>query len=128
MAKNLHLSILVTKSSILGKHCSRSGVSFISLTMYRISWAKVFRRSVTSRIDTASELSITDFRFSHSIWTVSHSPYVRKTFMTSSPRWLMTLTAMRPEAGLGKGREVSLWRVAQASGSISAFRVALRDL
>ena len=54
--------------------------------------------------------------------------YTRKTFITSSPRWLMTLTAMRPEVGLGKGREVSLWRVSQASWLISAFRVVLRDL
>ena len=28
---------------------------------------------------------------------------VRKTFITSSPRWLMTLTAMRPEAGRSEG-------------------------
>ena len=39
----------------------------------------------------------------------------------------MTLTAMRPEVGLGKGREVSLWRVSQASWLISALRVVLRD-
>ena len=45
--------------------------------------------------------------------------------MTSSPKWLMTLTAMRPERGLGKGRETSLWRVAQAAASISALRVVL---
>ena len=35
----------------------------------------------------------------------------------------MTLTAMRPEAGLSKGRDRSLCSVAQASGSTSAFRV-----
>lgn len=29
------------------------------------------------------------------------------TFITSSPKWLMTLTAMRPCAGRAKGREVS---------------------
>src|SRR3712207_7733023 len=46
----------------------------------------------------------------------------------SSPRWLMTLTAMRPELGLSKGREVSLLRVAQASSSISARRVVLSAL
>jgi len=50
------------------------------------------------------------------------------TFMTSSPRWLMTLTAMRPERGLEKGREVSLLSVAQASSLISALRVVLRAL
>ena len=31
----------------------------------------------------------------------------RKTFITSSPRWLMTLTAMRPDAGLANGRDTS---------------------
>ena len=51
----------------------------------------------------------------------------RNTFITSSPRWLITLTAMRPVSGLGKGREVSLFRVAQASASISAFKVVLRE-
>ena len=40
----------------------------------------------------------------------------------------MTLTAMRPEAGLGKGREVSLFSVAQASRSISAFSVVFSAL
>jgi hypothetical protein len=39
----------------------------------------------------------------------------RKTFMTSSPRWLIALTAMRPVDGFGKGREVSLLRLSQAS-------------
>jgi hypothetical protein len=48
------------------------------------------------------------------------------TFITSSPRWLMTFTAMRPDFGLAKGREVSLCRVAQAASSISALRVVLR--
>jgi hypothetical protein len=32
----------------------------------------------------------------------------------------MTFTAMRPDAGLSKGREVSLFSVAQASSSSSA--------
>jgi len=35
----------------------------------------------------------------------------------------MTLIAMRPLWGFSKGREVSLLRVAQASGLISALRV-----
>ena len=48
--------------------------------------------------------------------------YTRKAFMASSPRQLTTFTAMRPEAGRGKGREASLFSAAQASGSISAFR------
>ena len=52
----------------------------------------------------------------------------RNTFITSSPRWLITFTAMRPDSGLGKGREVSLLRVAQASSSISALRVVFSDL
>ncbi len=47
-------------------------------------------------------------------------------FITSSPRWLMTLTAMRPEPGRSKGREVSLFRVAQASASMSALSVVFR--
>jgi hypothetical protein len=43
------------------------------------------------------------------------------TFITSSPRWLITLMAMRPVLGLSKGREVSLLSVAQASSLISAL-------
>ena len=35
----------------------------------------------------------------------------------------MTLTAMRPVAGFGKGRETSRRRLSQASRSISAFKV-----
>jgi hypothetical protein len=31
------------------------------------------------------------------------------TFITSSPKWLMTLTAIRPDFGLPNSREVSLW-------------------
>ena len=50
------------------------------------------------------------------------------TFITSSPKWLMTLTAIRPFGGLSKGREVSLLSVAQASGSISAFSVVLSEV
>ena len=37
----------------------------------------------------------------------------------------MTFTAMRPDFGLSKGREVSLFSVAQASSLISALRVVL---
>ena len=40
----------------------------------------------------------------------------------------MTFTAMRPDFGLAKGRDVSLLRVAQASALISAFSVVLKDL
>lgn len=43
------------------------------------------------------------------------------TFITSSPRWLITLTAIRPVFGRGNGREVSERRLAHASSSISAF-------
>jgi hypothetical protein len=50
------------------------------------------------------------------------------TFITSSPRWLMTLTAMRPDLGLGKGREVSLLRLDQASSSISGSPCRLQRL
>ena len=51
-----------------------------------------------------------------------------KTFITSSPRWLITFTAMRPDDGLSKGRLVSLWRDCQASSLISALSVVLSDL
>ena len=54
--------------------------------------------------------------------------YTRRTFIASSPRWLITLTAMRPDSGLGKGREMSRFSVAQASSSISAFSVVFRAL
>jgi hypothetical protein len=50
----------------------------------------------------------------------------RNTFMTSSPRCLMTFTAIRPDFGLGKSRDVSLRRVAQASSLISPLSVVLR--
>src|SRR5229473_5133720 len=53
---------------------------------------------------------------------------VRNTFITSSPRWLMTFTAIRPDFGLGNGREVSLCSASHASLSISAFSVVLREL
>jgi len=36
----------------------------------------------------------------------------------------MTLTAIRPDFGFGNGREVSLFKLAHPSGSISAFSVA----
>ena len=42
----------------------------------------------------------------------------RKSFITSSPRWLITFTAIRPEAGLSNGREISLFSDAQASGFV----------
>ena len=41
--------------------------------------------------------------------------WIRNTFITSSPRWLMTFTAMRPDSGLLKGRDSALCRVFQAS-------------
>src|SRR5690606_30215811 len=56
---------------------------------------------------------------------IIHHSTTLKTFITSSPRWLMTLTAMRPDLGFSKGREVSLFKVAQASSLISALRVIL---
>src|SRR5271165_1597080 len=54
--------------------------------------------------------------------------FTRKTFITSSPRWLMTLTAILPDCGLSNGREVSLCRDSQASSLISALSVVLSDL
>ena len=53
--------------------------------------------------------------------------YTLKTFITSSPKWLMTLTAMRPDLGLSKGLEVSLLRLSQASALISALRLVLSE-
>lgn len=37
--------------------------------------------------------------------------HTRNTLITSSPRWLMTLAAIRPDCGLSNGREVSLLSV-----------------
>jgi hypothetical protein len=54
------------------------------------------------------------------------SPYTPNTFITSSPRWLITFTAIRPVLGFGNGRETSLFSVSQASASISAFREVFR--
>ena len=53
---------------------------------------------------------------------------MRKTFITSSPRWLITFTAIRPDFGLSNGRDVSLFSDAQASSSISALSVVFRAL
>ena len=41
--------------------------------------------------------------------------YTRNTLMASSPRWLITLTAIRPEVGLENVRETLRRSVAQAS-------------
>ena len=51
-------------------------------------------------------------------WLERHT---RDIFMTSSPRWLMTLTAIRPDSGFSNGRDVSLFSVAHASSLISAL-------
>ena len=49
-----------------------------------------------------------------------YQPYpTRNTFMTSSPKWLITFTAMRPDHDLVNGRDVALCRVAQASSGSS---------
>ena len=52
----------------------------------------------------------------------------RNTFITSSPRWLMTFTAMRPDSGLSNGREMPLCSVSHASSLISALSVVFSDL
>ena len=49
-----------------------------------------------------------------------------KTFITSSPRWLITFTAMSPVFGLSNGRETSLFSVAQASASTACKASAQR--
>ena len=56
---------------------------------------------------------------------LSHSVY-SKHLHHLIPKWLITFTAMRPDFGFSKGREVSLWSVSQASWLISALRVVLR--
>ena len=45
-----------------------------------------------------------------------------KTFITSSPRWLITFTAMRPVLGLSEGRDRSLLSVALPTRSASRQR------
>src|SRR5436305_3323485 len=52
--------------------------------------------------------------------------HVRNTFITSSPKWLITFTAMRPLTGFANGREIALWSVDQASSLISALSVVFR--
>ena len=54
--------------------------------------------------------------------------FTRNTFITSSPRWLMTFTAIRPDSGFSKGARVSLCSDSQASSLISAFSVVLSAL
>ena len=46
-------------------------------------------------------------RVPHSPSRPCHVLHARKTFIISSPKWLMTLKAMRPDWGLGKGQEMS---------------------
>ena len=40
----------------------------------------------------------------------------------------MTLTAIRPDLGLVKGQELSLYKLSQAASWISALRVFFNDL
>lgn len=61
-------------------------------------------------------------------WEFIMGTHTLNTFITSSPRWLITFTAIRPDFGFSNGREVSLFSVAQASGSISAFKVVFSAL
>ena len=48
--------------------------------------------------------------------------------MASSPRWLITLTAIRPDSGLVNGREILLRSVAHAPWSTSALKIVFRRL
>ena len=41
---------------------------------------------------------------------------------------MITLTAIRPGSGLGKGREIALFRLSNACLSISALNAVFRDL
>ena len=54
--------------------------------------------------------------------------YTPSTFMTSSPRWLMTFTATLPDLGLANGRDTVRFRLSQASSSISPFSVVFSCL
>jgi hypothetical protein len=54
--------------------------------------------------------------------------YTENIFITSSPKWLIIFTAIRPLLGRGNGRDVSRYSVAQASSSISAFNVVFSAL
>lgn len=58
-------------------------------------------------------------------WPLHHTPI---TFITSSPRWLITFTAIRPDFGFANGRDTTRFRLSQASSSISPFRVDRRAL
>ena len=51
------------------------------------------------------------------------APHTRNTFITSSPRWLITFTAIRPDARPAKGHEVSVFRISQVSLLMPAFTV-----
>ena len=57
---------------------------------------------------------------------VHHS--TANTFITSSPRWLITFTAIRPDFGFANGRDTSEFNVSHASSSISAFSVVFSAL
>ena len=52
----------------------------------------------------------------------------RNTFIASSPRWLMIFTAIRPKLGTSNGLDTAEFNVAQASASISAFKVVFNAL
>lgn len=52
-------------------------------------------------------------------------PHTLNTFCTSSPKWLMTFTQMRPSFGLGNGREMVAFSSAHAVSSISALSARL---
>ena len=51
-----------------------------------------------------------------------------QTFITSSPRRLMTLAAMRPDGGLSNAHEVSLWSVVSSISASSALAGGPRSL
>lgn len=57
-----------------------------------------------------------------------HGRYTENTLIASSPRWLITLMAIRPDLGFENGRDVLLRSVAQACRSISALRVVFKAL
>ena len=54
--------------------------------------------------------------------TMSGMAQTLKIFITSSPKWLMTFTAIRPFFGRGNGRDVVWATLAHSSGSMSLLR------
>src|SRR5580700_5006647 len=114
------LAIRLTRSTEDQWHGRVVSVRLASSPKKPIKLLPIYSRGTRSslRLDSVEEL------LNSRIW----GSHTRNTFITSSPRWLITFTAIRPDFGLSKVREVSLFRVAQASSLISALSVLFRAL